>query len=110
MAPTPCASAARYSSIERRAASISSAVGENTSLAIGTWLGMDRPLAVEAEQAPVRRGAPVAVGVLVRGERRVDRVDAGNARGGDDLRSREVPEVAGVLAHRIEVAVDSRVL
>ena len=41
----------------------------------GHLVGVDGPLAVEAEQAGVRRGAPVAVEILVAGVRRVDRVD-----------------------------------
>ena len=51
--------------------------------------------------------APVAVGVLVGGVRRVDGVDARGAGGGEHLHPGEVPEVAGVLADGIEVAVDA---
>ena len=61
-------------------------------------VGVDRPLAVEAEQAGVRGRSPVAVGVLVGGVRRVDGVDARGAGRGQDLDAGEVPEVAGVVA------------
>ena len=58
------------------------------------------------EQAGVDRAAAVAVGVLVGRVRRVDGVDARGPGGGEHLHAGEVPEVAGVLADRVEVAVD----
>src|SRR5829696_4855846 len=68
--------------------------------------GVDRPLAVEAEKAGVHRAAAEALGVLVGRIGGVDGVDAGGSRRGDDLEPGEVPEVAGVLADRVEIAVD----
>ena len=72
----------------------------------GDLIGMDRPLAVEAEQAGVHGRPPVALGVLVGGVGRVDGVDAGAPRRRQHLDPGEVPEVARVLADRVEVAVD----
>ena len=107
MAPTPSASD-RAVGLDRlpRPSATSSAVGENTSLAIGIWPGWIAHLPSKPSRLACVGAAPVAVGVLVGGVGRVDGVDAGGPRRGDDLEAGEVPEVAGVLADRVEVAVD----
>ena len=73
-------------------------VGENTSWAIGIWLGWMAHLPSKPSRLACVGAAPVAVGVLVGGVRGVDGVDAGGPRRGHDLEAGEVPEVAGVLA------------
>ena len=72
----------------------------------GDLVGMDRPFPVESQQAGVHGRAPEALGVLVGRIRRIDGIDAGAPGRSQDLDPGEVPEVAGVLADRIEVAVD----
>src|ERR1035441_7827399 len=64
-------------------------------------VGVDGPLAVEAEQAGVHGGAPEPVGVLVRRVGRIDGVDARGPGRGQHLHPSEVPEVTGVFADRI---------
>src|SRR5947209_248191 len=67
---------------------------------------MDGPLPVETEKAGQHGGPSVPVGILISGVRRVDGVYPGDTRGSNDLDAGEVPEVAGVVANGVEVAVD----
>jgi hypothetical protein len=71
---------------------------------------VDRPLAEEAHRGGPVAGDPVGLRVPVVGERGVDRVHAGRARGDHDARPRVVPDVAGKVDERVEVGVDPRAL